>query len=190
MLNNPPIKTHPCCLKNLRQALPDGPRPETLSIVFNEWLGLFLLGKKRPDVTGVNWHPPVQRLICRTLVARCLMMVDKQRSRLCGPTANCLVETLHKRVLQWPRSRCRCLFCRWCPCLLLGQTKMFCIFQFYRQRWQIGKSDLINPTLNCFLNVQTTIGLNKIKIHCILLVWERFVGGAFFELILALYPSD
>ena len=46
MLNNPPIKTHPCCLKNLRQALPDGPRPETLSIVFNEWLGLFLLGKK------------------------------------------------------------------------------------------------------------------------------------------------
>ena len=27
-----------------------------------------------------------------------------------------------------------------------------------------------------------------IKIHCILLVWERFDGSAFIELILALYP--
>ena len=34
-----------------------------------------------------------------------------------------------------------------------------------------------------FLKVQTTIRQNKIKIHRILLVWERFVGSAFFELI-------
>ena len=141
ILNNPPIKKRPCCLKNLRQALLDGPRPETLFIIFNEWLVLFFLGKVRPDVTGANWHPPVQRLICRTLVARCHVMVDKQRPRLCGPTENCLVETRLKRVLRWLRSRCRCPFSRWCPCPLLGQTKMFCIFQFHRQRWQIGKSN-------------------------------------------------
>ena len=142
-----------CCLKNLRQALLDGPGPETLFIIFNEWLVLFFLGKVRPDVTGVNWHPPVQRPIFRTLVARCHVMVDKQRPRLCGPTENCLVEALLKRVLQWLRSRCRCPFCRWCPCPLLGQTKMFCIYQFHRQRWQIGKSNLITPNLNYFLNV-------------------------------------
>ena len=91
-------------------------------------------------------------------------------------------------VLQWLRSRCRCPFWRRCPCPLQGQTKMFCIFQFHRQRWQIGKSNLITPNLNYFLHVQITIGLKKIKIHCILLVWERFDGSAFFELILALYP--
>ena len=43
---------------------------------------------------------------------------------------------------------------------------------------------------NCFLKVQTITGLNKIKIHCILLEWERFVGGTFFELNLAFYPRD
>ena len=36
----------------------------------------------------------------------------------------------------------------------------------------------------------TTIGHNKVKIHRILLVWQRFVGSAFFELILPSYPKD
>ena len=40
------------------------------SSLTNDWASSSWV-KKRPDVTGVNWHPPVQRLICRTLVARC-----------------------------------------------------------------------------------------------------------------------
>ena len=31
---------------------------------------------------------------------------------------------------------------------------------------------------------------NKIKIYRVLLLWERFVGSAFFELTLAFYPKD
>ena len=55
--------------------------------------------------------------------------------------------------------------------------------------WQ--KLYQITPTLkNCFPKVQITIGYNKIKIHRILLVCEKFVRSAFFELILAFYPRD
>ena len=45
-------------------------------------------------------------------------------------------------------------------------------------------------TLQTSLKVETTIGHNKIKFHRILLVCEKFVGSAFFELILVFYSRD
>ena len=40
------------------------------------------------------------------------------------------------------------------------------------------------------LKVQRIAGWNKIKIHCILLVWGIFVGSAIWELISGFYPWD